>query len=425
MAIWMLIDVRKEMLTALDQRLAASAQMVAALMEQTSLSDPRHAPNEQLDVIGRDGLACEVSLLRGEVIVDGFAKTANSPGLSKVKPGYSTSSFGGKEWRIYVLERGSIRVATADRVDNRKSLLQAIALAAGLPFIVALLGSLLVLWFGVGRGLLPIEQLRATLVHRSPDDDSPLNIKNVPSELIPLTNGLQTLLGRVKALIERERRFVDDAAHELRTPLTVIKTHLQVFHLASKFPEKEAVASAALSNVDHGVERLQHTLEQLLLLSKLDSQLPVHIGSGKVRDAVYLVLQEIASAWQIDRVKVNYHSGSEDSVAMPQEMLVCVLRNLIDNALRYSSPDSLVVLEVKTLDNSVIFVIRDEGRGLSDTELKKASLRFWRKNSASPGSGLGLSIVEKIAMKYNAVFTLSVRKNAIGTSAKFSCILVE
>ncbi|MBU1357271.1 MAG: sensor histidine kinase N-terminal domain-containing protein, partial [Gammaproteobacteria bacterium] len=125
-AVWMLVDVRNEIRTALDDRLAASARMVAGLMLQLPAgASPGTSPAvSPLDVIGRDGLACEVSLLRGEVMIQTLARTSGSPGLGGVPTGYSTHTFGGKPWRTYVLEQGGIRIATADRIDVREGLLR-------------------------------------------------------------------------------------------------------------------------------------------------------------------------------------------------------------------------------------------------------------------------------------------------------------
>jgi len=258
-AVWMFIDLRSQMRAALDDRLAASARMVAALVAQLPATPgpARALAGPLVDVIARDGLACEVSLLRGEVMLETVARTASSPGMADVAPGYSTRTFGGKLWRTYVLQQGGIRVATADRLDVREGLMRDIGLAAGVPFAVALAGSLLLLWFAIGRGLAPIEAIRRQLARRRPDDDAALPATAVPAELSPLVDTIGQLLERVRGVIARERRFTDDAAHELRTPLTAVKTHLQVMGLAlARDPAGPAVAQA-VAHASEGVLRMQ------------------------------------------------------------------------------------------------------------------------------------------------------------------------
>jgi len=414
-AIWMLLDVRNELRTALDDRLAASARMVAGLTLR--VPSPGNLPDGQggspLDVIAHDGLACEVSLLRGEVMVQTIARTAGSPGLAAASPGYGTHQFGGKTWRTYVLEQGGIRIATADRLDVRESLLRDIAFSAGVPFAVALAGTLLLLWFGIGRGLAPIERVRAVLAQRRPDDAMPLPETDTPPELRPLVSAIHHLLDRVQGAIARERRFTDDAAHELRTPLTAIKTHLQVARLASSKSQSAEILAQALANADHGVLRLQGTLDQLLLLARLDGR--GEAKDGDRVDAGSAARQAVADVHAIhgaaDRLTLEEaEPGLPLSVAIPEALLVSALRNLLDNALRYSPPSSAVQLRVEPAgDDRVCFRVLDEGPGLNDAECEQAVERFWRRSAGNQGSGLGLSIVRSIADRYGGELRLRRR----------------
>jgi two-component system sensor histidine kinase QseC len=411
-AVWMFVDLRSEMRTALDDRLAASARMVAGLVAQlpatpAPLSGLAGSP---VDVVARDGLACEVSLLRGEVMIQTLARTAASPGLADLAPGYSTRAFGGKLWRTFVLQQGGVRVATADRLDIREALLRDIALAAGIPFAVALAGSLLLLWFAIGRGLAPIERVRKQLAQRRPDDDRPLAPIPVPAELRPLVDTIRHLLERVQGAIARERRFTDDAAHELRTPLTAVKTHLQVMRLAADRGQAGAALPQALAQAGEGVQRMQRTLEQLLLLARLDGQVE-GAGSGGA-DALAAARQaaQDAEAGQGSPGRVRL-TGAQLSmtVAVPDVLLVSALRNLLDNALRFAPAVSFVALEVERIADQARFTVLDEGPGLSEAECRVAVERFWRRDRSPQGSGLGLSIVSTIAMRYGGQLRLAPR----------------
>jgi two-component system sensor histidine kinase QseC len=414
-ALWMFIDLRSQMRAALDDRLAASARMVAALVGQLPATPGAGAARAQagplLDVIARDGLACEVSLLRGEVMLETVARTASSPGMADVAPGYSTRTFGGKLWRTYVLQQGGIRVATADRLDVREGLMRDIGLAAGVPFAVALAGSLLLLWFAIGRGLAPIESIRRQLARRRPDDDAALPATAVPAELSPLVDTIGHLLERVRGVIARERRFTDDAAHELRTPLTAVKTHLQVMGLALERDPAAAAVAQALVHASEGVLRMQRTLEQLLLLARLDGDLET--GDGEAADAFDAASEAArdAEAGSGNPGRVRLAGAAQAmAVAVPQVLLVSALRNLLDNALRYATDASPVLLEIEADGaHRVRFTVLDRGPGMTQAECEQAVERFWRRSKTPLGSGLGLSIVSTIAMRYQGEIRLAPR----------------
>ena len=415
-AVWMFMDVRDQLRTALDERLAASARMVAGLVarfpaEQLQMNSPPVLP---LDVIARDGLACEVSVVRGEVGMQPIAQTATSPGLEGAVLGYSTAVYGGKSWRTYVLQVGEVRIATADRVDAREGLLREIALSAAVPFAIAMAGSLLLLWIGVGRGLAPIERVRSVLLNRRADADTPLPAIDAPPELQPLIDTIAHLLVRVQEAIVRERQFTDDAAHELRTPLTAIKTHLQVLRLTCGEAGLHGAAGEALANAQEGVARLHRTLEQLMLLARLEgAAMPEHEERA---DALHAARQAIADASAgSTRVELRAEISSV-SLAVPEALLVSALRNLLDNALRHSPLPGSVVLQVERLTGELVFCVLDEGTGMSAADVAKASQRFWRRASGHPGgddgSGLGLSIVDAIARRHGGAFRLAPRPEA-------------
>ena len=412
-AAWMLADLRSELRTALDDRLAASARMVAGLVSQLPpVPVPRGAaPASRPDVVGRDGLACEVSLLRGEVRVQTVARTASSPALDDLPPGYSTRMFGGKAWRTYVLHDGPIRVATADRIDMRETLLRDVALTAGVPFMVALAGSLVMLWFGIGGGLAPLERIRKVLERRRPDDDAPLATMPVPKELAPLVGTVTHLLERVRAAITRERRFTDDAAHELRTPLTAIKTHLQVLRLANGSGVLPAAAHEALGHADEGVLRMQRTLEQLLLLARLESDDDFAAGANCLAgDAVREAIHDAEAAHGRPGQVLVEDSLEGAAVAAPCGLLASALRNLLDNALKSAAAAPVTLRVERRPGDRVGFMVLDRGPGLSEAECEQAVQRFWRRSKAGPGSGLGLSIASTIAQRCGGELSLRPRE---------------
>lgn len=408
-SVWMFFDVRNNFRTALDERLAASARMVAALVAQLpdTPSPSATAPQSVLDLAAKDGVACEVRLMHGGLV----ARTLNSPAeLGMVTSGYSTRMMRGELWRSYTLDQGGKRVTTADRVDKRQALLLRILLAMAIPFVIAMLGSLIVLWLGIRRGLAPLETIREALSMRNPDATDPLPVAKLPAEIVPLVQTINQLLDRTQSAIERERRFTGDAAHELRTPLTAVKTHLQVARLTSG--EQNAVS---LEHAETGVQRLQYTLEQLLTLARVEGPFAFGVeNTATTKEIVKLAIDQIPAD---SKERVVHDPQDEDiGVCASPTLIATALRNLLDNALRYSPPGSPVTLRISASAESVCFSVLDEGAGLSEADRTRAAQRFWRKGTGH-GSGLGLSIVEAIAKRFGGEFRLLPRE-AVGMVAQ-------
>ena len=410
-ALWMLYDLDKEMNRTLDQRLAMSAQMVAGLMAQNPAAwDGKSGPSGPFGSSGPStlslptaakGLACEVSL-RGEVI-------ARTPGTlpettSTAPPGFSDRMFRGERWRTYTLEARGLRVTTADRLTERDTLLRNVTLAAVVPFFIALVGSLLTLWFGIGRGLRPLEHLRQLLASRTPDALTPVQTGPVSRDLRPLVDTLNHLLSRLGETLHRERRFTSDAAHELRSPLTAIKTHLQVARIT-----QGQDADVAMDYAEEGVARLQHTLSQLLTLSQVEGDFSWDDGRVTEASEVARLAMRDASPDTPGRIVLDSEGeGGPGCLALPEALAVTALRNLLDNALRYSPADCPVTLRVRRLQQQMIFSVLDKGPGLTPQELALAPQRFWRRGSGR-GSGLGLSVVAAIAERFGGSLELMTR----------------
>ena len=420
-ATWMFMDARQSLRDALDNRLAASARMVAGLVAQfPEPEDISAAGNAPLDVVARDGVACEVSLVRGAVTVGTLARTAGSPDLAGADPGFSVHVHGNKRWRTYVLRQGDIQIATADSIDIREELVKELVLSAGVPFVVALLGTLIVLWFGITRGLAPLERIRVLLAKRRPGDESPLPQVKAPEELRPLLHTIERLLERLQAAIIRERRFTDSAAHELRTPLTGVKTHIQVAKLVSQRPDESATLEAALNSADQGVQQLENILQRLLELARLDAE-SAQIEVSDPADAVYAAIEAVKHVHgkAADKVRIEGEHAS-GSVRAARPLLVAALQNLIDNALRYGPPDSPVIVRINPqADGTIHISVLDEGRGLTEEERIQAVNRFWRGDPEVPGHGLGLSIVDAIARRHGGTLELLPR-NGRGLEARLT-----
>lgn len=494
-AAWMFADMRHDLRHMLDERLIASARMVAGIVHQFR---PQHeAPQDWgavLNVVARDGVACEVSMVRSEVraatdaaALQVLARTVDGPGFQAPLPlGFSTMEKGGHLWRAYVLQEHGVRIATADRIDVREHLIHSFAYTIVLPFALALLASMALMWWAVTQGLRPLDALRRELARRPPGDDAPVTQGAAVRELAPLVQAVNQMLQRVHGAIERERRWSDDAAHELRTPLTAVKTHVQVAQLAVASASRQLVAEegdsaraqpggdgaprlvpisetpqwnmarAALLQAGEGVGHLQHTLEQLLLLARLECRPEADSDAVVCGAEPGMALEALEKAWELAATamatswrRLQWLPGQahddarlEDlRVAVPQPLLVSALRNLLENALRHAdtrmadgspTPVHLGLRHVEALPPGLAdmeaqmpaapcgyaeFTVADQGAGLSAADCAVAVQRFWRKQHQSHGSGLGLAIVQRIAQCSGGQLQLLTRAQWLGGGA--------
>lgn len=401
-ALWLLGDLRREVTAALDERLASSARMVAGLLEQLPqpLVAPHSSPLNAIELGLQSGLVCQVRSLRGEVLV----RTPNMPQatLAEQEVGFHEVSIGDERWRSFTLKRQHLWVTTADRINERETLESAILVAAALPVALALLGSLVLIWFGIGRGLSPLQSLRAVLAQRDAEDLQPVYVRRLPKDLQPLVATLNQLFARIAAALNRERRFTNDAAHELRTPLTAVKIHLQVAQMSSG-----EVAQHALQQAETAVDRMQTGLEQLLLLARVESAQDFEkdgliSAQSLARDA----LADLIAVPGYQRIEVVNELVEDLYVAVPASLAVASLRNLLDNALRYSPAGSRVELYIGVQQQRLLLRVRDAGAGLSTEAMVQAKQRFWRTASTASGSGLGLAIVQAVTERYGGELRL-------------------
>lgn len=404
LASWLLYGVRNEVRNTLDDRLAASAQMVASLMRRQQLTATSAA-----DVIHNASvaspeypsmLACRVSDLRGEVLA--LSKGAPQGVLESIaKDGYVNREVDGEVWRVYSLTVDTLRITTADRVSTRESLLTSVVLAAALPFGLALAGTLVLLWFGIRWGLKPLQQLSHSVATRDIHDSAPLQWAGGPAEVKPLVDEINRLLLRVQQAVLRERRFTGDAAHELRTPLTAIKTQLQVARIT-----RDAPAQHALQQAEYGVERLQNMLDQLLLLARLEGNAAFEDAAPANADEIgSMALSEVIITAEQKNVHLVYQIGCAEPLATPGALAVAALRNLLDNAIKASPPESRVSVVSTCEQGFCIWTIRDEGQGVTEEQLQQLVNRFVHFDTS--GSGLGLAIVQTIVNRFGGRLALA------------------
>lgn len=284
-------------------------------------------------------------------------------------------------------------VAVSQRLKERFSTLISALWAQFAVSLLALPALFFLIHYGIRRGLEPLDNLSAELRTRDADSLHAVS-EDVPAEALPMVQSLNGLLTRVSAAIGRERRFTSDAAHELRSPLTALKVQAEVFALSN-----EREQPYHLAKMHESIARAQRLTEQLLVLSRID---PL----SEVPDAEPVNWQQIAhqalksanlqAREKRVRLQLNSPCGIENALPLHGNavLLELMLRNLLDNAVRYSPENSRVSL---TLNRDGISVC-DEGPGIAPEHMIRICERFYRPaGQAQQGSGLGLSIVESIA----------------------------
>ncbi|WP_380182656.1 quorum sensing histidine kinase QseC [Kalamiella sp. sgz302252] len=261
-----------------------------------------------------------------------------------------------------------------------------------IPWLIALPIMLLLLLWLVSHELAPLKRIVRQLHNRAPEDGSPLVENRVPNEVKPLLTELNALFLRVSEMLLRERRFTSDAAHELRSPLAALKVQAEVAQLAH---DDEVARSHALKNLDIGIDRAARLVDQLLTLSRLDSEEDLATEKVDLRQLLQQTVIDHYAQAQAAGTEIVLEAEDKPVIREGNALLLSLMvRNLLENALRYGQPGGKVRLRLTEDELAVL----DNGPGVSEEALQRLGQRFYRPpGQEKSGSGLGLSIVSRIA----------------------------
>ena len=325
-----------------------------------------------------------------------------------------------EQWRIFTTynPKAGVRTVVGELYDTRNELGQRIAQDDIYIMLLTFPLSGLLIWMIIGRGLKSLDRIAQEVSNRAPSYLEQVNLSDVPDEIKPLIDELNKLFFRLKEGFEREKRFAADAAHELRTPLAALKAQAQVALNTNDIDEK----NAALHKLISSVNRSTHIVQQLLTMSKLVPEATIsghmdHVNLTKIAREILAMLAPTAIEKHIELEfesdeRVPKFSGNSIAISI-------LIRNLVDNAIRYCETNGHVIVRVYKKQREVVLEIRDNGPGIATEMQPLVFERFFRVlGNKSPGSGLGLAIVKQICVLHNARVVLSSPTEGTGLIAQ-------
>ncbi|UUC92984.1 ATP-binding protein [Comamonas sp. C11] len=312
----------------------------------------------------------------------------------------------GTTYRVFSLQTRSQVIQIAQDMRVRQMLAREAAWRSLLPVVLLLPLLALAVWWVIRRSLTPVQRVRRELALRQPQDLAPVAEHDLPDEMRPLVEELNSLLHRVRQAFEAQQNFVADAAHELRSPLAALQLQLQLLRKATDSAERES----AQARLAQGIERARRLVEQLLALARQEAR--PQTEDAPLADLRVLVEQALADAAPAAQAKGLDMGLSEDpqqqsafSVAADAEALAVLLRNLLDNAIKYVPAGGRVDVGWLQDEHGRALVVEDSGPGIAPAERQRVLHRFVRGQGAggmAGGSGLGLAIAQSIAQSSGA-----------------------
>jgi two-component system sensor histidine kinase QseC len=409
------IDVRHELDELLDSHLAQAAALL--VVQQTK----EFEDDERVDAPTLHRYAPKVAF---QVFHEGrlALRSANAPAAPMLAAGgaadgFRTIDIAGTAWRVFSTRgsEGDVRVFVGEQVRSRNSILWAVLRSSLGPMLFALPVLALAAWWAVRQGVAPLRRLGGTLARRTPDALQPIAVNGAPSEMVPMLDALNGLFTRIAELLESERRFTADAAHELRTPIASIRAQAQVALGATADSERSHALHATLQ----GCDRATRLVEQLLTLSRLESgaqHAPVAVDLAALARRV---VAELAPSALGKQQVVALDASAPCTVQGDATLLSVLIRNLVDNAIRYSPPGATVNIAVSNEQGAVRLSVDDSGPGMSHADMARIGERFFRVvGSGQDGSGLGWSIARRIAAVHRAALRVARSESLGGLSVE-------
>lgn len=389
-------DARHELDELLDGHLAQAAAILV-VQQADELEEEEH----QVDAPSLHRYAPKVAFqvyLGGRLVMRSASapSTPLSGTATPFRPGFDTVQLGDATWRVFSAYgvHEDIHVLVGEEIASRASILWAVLRSTLLPMALALPLLALALWWAIHRSINPIRALGTALARRRPDALEPLAVEDAPSELVPVMAALNGLFERVAVLLESERRFTADASHELRTPIAAIRTQAQV----ALGEADDAQRRRALLHTLEGCDRAIRLVDQLLTLSRLEASGAPALQDLDLGALVRQVVADLAPQAVAKGQSLELQADTSCTLPGNATLLAVLVRNLVDNAVRYSPREARIFVTVRETEHGAALCVEDSGPGLAETDRTRLGERFFRvTGSGESGSGLGWSIARRIA----------------------------
>jgi len=391
-------------------------QMALSLRSSTPLSnDEARARQEAESAGGNDDMVVQMWSPDGAQMFHSVSR-ARLP--QRAVLGFSNVRANSTTYRVFSIQTSNQTVQVAQDLAVRRNMAGNLALRTLGPIAVMMPILMLVVWWVVSGSLQPVARVRSQVASRQADDLSPVSDTGLPDEVRPLVQELNLLFGRVRTAFEAQQNFVADAAHELRTPLAALRLQAQSLDRADT-PEARQVA---VSRLTAGIDRATRLVEQLLILARQEAT-AAEGTSAKTRpvdlaDLARRTAADLAAVAAAKGVDLGLQQADPASVDGQPDALQILLRNLVDNAVKYTPGGGTVDISVLSGAGTVAVQVEDSGPGIPPDERERVFDRFYRvAGSEAAGSGLGLAIIKAIAERHGAVLTLGSSERLGGLMA--------
>ena len=388
-----------------DAQLTHFAKVLRALtqreVEENDVSAKRVMINDELELHEYEKNFAYRVWLGKQIIL--HSSNAEGFGPAAAAEGFLERIIQGQRWRFFVLRDNNVTVEVAERYEVRIDLIQHILQGIFLPQLLIIPSLSLIIWLGVISGLRPLKALSDLIRRRNPDNLERIDAPIVPQEIAPVVDAINDLMKRVSDVMEREKQFSNYAAHELRTPLAALKTQLQVALRTEDVVQAREMFRELLPAID----RMQHLVEQLLSFVRIKADYNYEHRVDLV-EVCQEVLRDVAPVAVRTQRELVSELTAPAIVKGNAEMLSVLVRNLVSNALKYTTEGGHVHISLQSRAGDVELHVADDGIGIAEKDCCNIFESFYRvAGTDTDGCGLGLAIVKAVADMHHAKIALT------------------
>ncbi len=336
--------------------------------------------------------------------------------------GFSEASRSDGHWRYFTLVQtgAGVVVESGENTEARKELIARVFWGLILPLTLAIPLIVLAIWRGIRWGLKDLRRFAETIQTRSSDDLSAIDTHTTPKELRALAGSVNGLMVKLEASLEQERLFTDNAAHELRTPLAALGVQADVILNAKTARERNQM----VAELGKGVRRASRLLDQLLTLARI-RHAPIQASALNVYEIASTAIKDIYPLAHARDIELSLSGDMSAMVRSKEPLLMIMLSNLLDNAIKYAPRGSAIAVAIKRSAEGLDLIIEDEGPGIPENEREKVFARFYRiQGTSATGSGLGLAIVRNIGERLSVGIHVFTPHNGIGLAIRLRFVAV-